>query len=159
MLFPFFCYSIRSSYQLSPLPTSPLIDTMAAEASTLDIVPNPDFKPDGAKTYLQLINKYGFRPTKPNPFVTPVAKPSVGTAQSNSIQSANRNRPVRVPARVILYDLQYLCPVTIGTPGKVFNLNFDTGSADLWVGISLTCLSPGELTSSAAVVNRIALHH
>ena len=29
------------------------------------------------------------------------------------------------------YDAEYLCPVTVG--GTTLNLNFDTGSADLWV--------------------------
>lgn len=35
-------------------------------------------------------------------------------------------------------DSEYICPVTIGTPGKIFNLDFDTGSADLWVSRVLT---------------------
>lgn len=120
-----------------PTYSFPLSNTMASDASTLDIVPNPDFQPDGAKTYLQLINKYGFRPTKPNPFGTPLGKPSGGSIQSANSVKTIQSRPVKVPAKVILYDLQYLCPVTIGTPGKVFNLNFDTGSADLWVGVSV----------------------
>lgn len=34
------------------------------------------------------------------------------------------------------YDSSYLCPVTVG--GKTLNLDFDTGSADLWVFSTLT---------------------
>lgn len=118
-----------------PTPITPI---MATDASTIDVVPNPDFKPDGLKTYLQLVNKYAFTPTKPNPYFTSVAKPGVGSntnsASGNGGKVVINRRPVKVPAKVILYDLQYLCPVTVGTPGKTFHLNFDTGSADLWVG-------------------------
>lgn len=132
---------------------------MATDTSTFDIVPNPDFQPNGPQAYLQSLNKYGFKPTKPNPFVTPVTKLGTNSLSSNTGKTVavKAVRPVKVPAKVILYDVQYLCPVTIGTPGKVFNLNFDTGSADLWVSVSLIRL-PEELTSSAALVNRVTLH-
>ncbi|KUI64602.1 Endothiapepsin [Cytospora mali] len=31
------------------------------------------------------------------------------------------------------YDYEFLCPVDIGTPAQTMNLNFDSGSSDLWV--------------------------
>ena len=44
-----------------------------------------------------------------------------------------------VPAEDSQNDSEYLCPVTIGTPGQTFTLDFDTGSADLWVRLNPFC--------------------
>jgi len=48
-----------------------------------------------------------------------------------------------VPAQDIQNDLEYVVAVKIGTPGVTLNLDFDTGSSDLWVWSS-------ELRSSVA---------
>lgn len=43
-----------------------------------------------------------------------------------------------VPAEDSQNDSEYLCQVEIGTPAKTFTLDFDTGSADLWVMMNLS---------------------
>ena len=53
-----------------------------------------------------------------------------------------------VAASPELSDVSYLCPVTVG--GKTLNLNFDTGSADLWV---YSNLQPSSQRSGHAYYN------
>lgn len=44
----------------------------------------------------------------------------------------------QVSAQNVYQDSEYIAEVTIGKPAQKLNLNFDTGSADLWVGAMIT---------------------
>ena len=94
---------------------------------------------------MYLLNKYKFSPTKDGPyFVSNKAHTQGKHGEDKSIggktimQKVLQKRTADdqtgdVPADDQQNDSLYLCPVTIGTPGQTFNLDFDTGSADLWL--------------------------
>ena len=75
-------------------------------------------------------------------------------------KAAGSDQPGDVPAEDSQNDSEYLCPVTIGTPGKTFTLDFDTGSADLWVNTwFLACSSIPSADNRTALVHRAACSH
>ncbi|PNS16000.1 Rhizopuspepsin [Sphaceloma murrayae] len=84
-----------------------------------------------AKTMLNTYAKYG----KLN--VVPDAVKAAAATQSGTVAANPQD-----------YDAAYLSPVTVG--GKVLNLDFDTGSSDLWVYSTLQSTSQ---TSGHAVYN------
>jgi len=113
----------------------------------INIIHNTKYKPSGPKSYVHLLRKYRFNPTKEGPYafgsqVHTQGKFGVDRAVGGktSIQHPLQKKSLadpgqvgNVPAEDVQNDSMYLCPVTIGTPGQTFNLDFDTGSADLWV--------------------------
>ncbi|KAL9000588.1 MAG: hypothetical protein Q9169_000881 [Polycauliona sp. 2 TL-2023] len=109
-------------------------------------VHNERYIPNGPKSYAYLLNKYKFSPTQPGPYflggkVQPQGKHTLARlfGRKTHVQrvlqkkSTTDAQPEEVPAVDQQNDSLYLTPVTIGTPGQVVNLDFDTGSADLWV--------------------------
>lgn len=118
-------------------------------------IPNSNYKRHGTKSYVSVLNRFGFQPTQPGPYyqkfiksddAPPRTAPGVrpGHIWGGLFKKVKDGKETGVvTAEDQQNDAEYLCEVTIGTGvgpevQKVM-LDFDTGSADLWVCSLETC--------------------
>lgn len=141
--------------------------TMASDSdlTTIELIPNPNVHRSGLEAYGYLLSKYGFNPTKPGPFstVSEVAQGAQGAkVAADNFELGSKKKPRKqlqynkqgkVPAEVVRNDFEWLCPVKVGTPAKVYNLVFDSGSADTWVYIIAIRFAIQQLMSLTALVH------
>jgi hypothetical protein len=122
-----------------------------APTSRVKIVANPLYKKSGTKSYLYAMRKYRFSPTKPGPYSFGITMQQTGRQYTEKAvggrvhsqmvlqkKSADSDQVAEVCADDVQNDAMYLATVGIGSPAQNLSLDFDTGSADLWVSTLYT---------------------
>ncbi|KAI1420479.1 aspartic peptidase domain-containing protein [Xylaria sp. FL1777] len=104
-------------------PIKSKVGTPETGSFTVNQVANAAFKPHGPFQLAKAYNKYGAK--MPEGLAKTVAKYNAAKKAKRDSGSA-KTTPEQ-------YDIQYLTPVDIGTPAQTLNLDFDSGSSDLWV--------------------------
>ncbi|RDI89126.1 hypothetical protein Vi05172_g272 [Venturia inaequalis] len=133
----------------------------ATQQTRVPVYENPHYKKSGIKSYVSLLQKYGFKPTRDGPFFREASihsdkdgshkkalglndlytlrktdhlyrkKPSAALTEDSESCKDASSASGRATTDDQQNDSMYLTPVLIGNQEMI--LDFDTGSSDLWV--------------------------
>ncbi|KAI5927252.1 eukaryotic aspartyl protease [Camillea tinctor] len=119
------------------------ISTLGGMTFKISQVPNKKFygtrRGRGSMAIARAYSKYGVAVS--DDLLTTIQQllEELGLLQSAGVGNGTTNQDNgEVAATPQMFDSEYLCPVEIGTPPQTLNLDFDTGSSDLWVFSSET---------------------
>ncbi|KAI1380910.1 aspartic endopeptidase [Hypoxylon crocopeplum] len=118
--------------------------------SKVKVIHNQNYQRHGTKSYVHLLNRFGFQPTKPGPYfhIDRVKQHGIlpegfkaalgGTARTEralvkKADPGDGDGTAEVTAEDQQNDSMYICKVGIGNPAQELLVDFDTGSADTWV--------------------------
>jgi aspergillopepsin I len=116
----------------SALPPKIGTTSIGSGRATLKQARRPNYRFNGARAVYRTYLKYGV--PAPEDLIKAVA-------HTDALNAAAVKRETGSAAAVPIdprFDIAYVTPVTIGTPPQTLELDFDTGSSDLWVFSSNT---------------------
>ncbi|KAH9894594.1 eukaryotic aspartyl protease [Xylariomycetidae sp. FL2044] len=121
------------------------ISTLGGMTFKVNQVPNEKFsgqaKGRGAMAMARAYTKYGVAVSDDLASTIEQLLEELGLLQPQGARIGNSSSDDdqgEVAANPQMFDTEYLSPVQIGTPPQTLNLDFDTGSSDLWVFSSET---------------------
>ncbi|KAI0857495.1 eukaryotic aspartyl protease [Xylaria cubensis] len=119
------------------------VTTLGGMTFKLNQVPNQKFsgvrKGRGAMAMAKAYTKYGAAvPDDLLSYIDQLLEELGLLQQPGAGNNTSASTPGEVAATPQMFDSEYLSPVQIGTPPQTLNLDFDTGSSDLWVFSSET---------------------
>ncbi|RYO94044.1 hypothetical protein DL766_004099 [Monosporascus sp. MC13-8B] len=140
----------------------------------IKVVHNKNYQRHGTKSYVYLLNRFGFEPTKPGPYHYVEVPPEAGTIPEKvravfggrerqdrrlrkRLAEGDDTRTGEVTAEDQQYDSMYLIRVSIGTPRQNLMLDPDTGSADTWYGDGST--ASGSVGTDTLDVGGLSVEH
>ncbi|KAK3948268.1 aspartic peptidase domain-containing protein [Pseudoneurospora amorphoporcata] len=114
----------------------PELPPLSGRKYTVSQQHNPSYKFNGAVSVYKTYLKYGAK--VPDYLVQAVAV-HFGVSTDDVLNKVfthnkvGRDKGSAAAIPIDKYDVAYVTPVSIGTPAQTLNLDFDTGSSDLWV--------------------------